>query len=280
MTFCELIHVHRQRDATFINILDHLRVGALTEQDLTLVNARVMYGELDDLPTHAIILTTTNRLADAYNQERLDRLPTPSQAFHGTFSGDFPLSYLPTAQSLSLKVGAQVMLLTNDPLKRWVNGDLGTIQVLDETSDSDGIQIKLSNGQAVSVPPYTWKKTKFYFNADSQEIEEEIVGSFTQYPLRLAWAITIHKSQGKTYDKVVIDFGSGTFAPGQAYVALSRCRSLEGIILMHPLEPAHVMVDPRVHEWMAGLTPPKLSPLPREGGLRAASPSCNPAKGR
>jgi len=138
------------------------------------------------------------------------------------------------------------MMLNNEPRGKWVNGTLGHVAALEGRDDTMSIQVELESGYAGRIQPFTWESIRYTFNPRTQQIESEVVGSFTQYPLRLAWGSTIHKAQGKTFDRVVVDLGRGTFAAGQAYVALSRCRSLEGLVLRQPLQPEHVQIDPRV----------------------------------
>jgi ATP-dependent exoDNAse (exonuclease V) alpha subunit len=142
-------------------------------------------------------------------------------------------------------------MLNNEPRGRWVNGTLGRVDAIENRDDTLSIRVELESGYAGKIPPFTWESIRYRFNPRTQQIESEVVGSFTQYPLRLAWGSTIHKAQGKTFDRVVVDFGRGTFAPGQAYVALSRCRHLEGLVLRKPLQPEHVQIDPRVQAFFA-----------------------------
>jgi ATP-dependent exoDNAse (exonuclease V) alpha subunit len=143
------------------------------------------------------------------------------------------------------------MMLNNEPRGRWVNGTLGHVDAIDKRDDTLSIRVELESGYTGKIQPFTWESIRYRFNPRTQQIESEVVGSFTQYPLRLAWGSTIHKAQGKTFDRVVVDFGRGTFAPGQAYVALSRCRRLEGLVLRKPLRPEHVQIDPRVQAFFA-----------------------------
>ena len=155
----------------------------------------------------------------------------------------------PTDTQLQLKVGAQIMFLNNDAMSRWVNGTIGKVISIDPAEDL--ISVETQDGLIVEVTPYKWALSKYVYNPQKNRLDTEKIGSFTQFPLRLSWAITIHKSQGKTFDKVIIDLGRGTFATGQAYVALSRCRSLEGIIFKSPLKSSHILLDSRVVEFMS-----------------------------
>lgn len=143
------------------------------------------------------------------------------------------------------------MMLNNEPRGQWVNGTLGHIDTITEDAGAVTIRVTLDNGYSGTLSSYTWEAIRFVWDDTAQRITSEVVGSFTQYPLRLAWAVTIHKAQGKTFDAVVIDVGHGTFAPGQVYVALSRCRSLEGLVLRTPLKSEHVLIDPRAQAFLA-----------------------------
>jgi ATP-dependent exoDNAse (exonuclease V) alpha subunit len=155
------------------------------------------------------------------------------------------------------------MLLNNDKEDRWINGDLGWVETFPDANKPDrAVTVKLDRGEQVDVLRYKWEVIRFRYNPERDRIESEVMGSFTQYPLRLAWAVTIHKAQGKTFDEVVVDFGRGTFAPGQAYVALSRCTSMDGLLLRRPLEPRHIFMDERITTFLRadpeGRTPPRL----------------------
>src|SRR5262249_41256902 len=171
--------------------------------------------------------------------------------FTGRITGTFYRPQLPTEEILTLKDGARIMMLNNEPRGQWVNGTLGHIATITEDAGSVTIRVTLDNGYSGTLSPYTWEAIRFVWDDTTQRIISEVVGAFTQYPLRLAWAVTIHKAQGKTFDAVAIDVGRGTFAPGQAYVALSRCRSLEGLVLHTPFKPEHVLVDPRAQAFLA-----------------------------
>lgn len=247
----ELRKVYRQADEAFIDLLDALRTGEVTDDQLDAINRRVdTFSDLS-LPEFCVLLTPTNHAAQVHNNDKLDLLGGHAFTFSGDVSGEFDESHLPTAKTLSFKVGAQVMLLNNDALKRWVNGDVGRILRVEETDGATLIGVRLAEGRDVWVSRNTWEKFRYSYDEKERRIRSEVTGAFTQFPLRLAWAVTIHKSQGKTFDQVVVDFGPGTFAFGQAYVALSRCRSLEGLTLSTPLERRHLIVDPRIHDFMA-----------------------------
>lgn len=237
----ELKKVYRQTDPVFINILDHMRTSNVGTADLTLLNQRVG-AELDDNNSHlAITLSTRRDTADFINEKHLEMLPGESTIFKGNVKGEFPESSFPTPIELELKTGAQVMFIKNEYDKRWVNGTLGTI--IGFGDDEDGvIYVRTENDIDVDVEREIWSNIRYRFNEKEQKIEEEVIGTYEQFPLKLAWAITVHKSQGLTFNQVKIDFTGGVFAGGQAYVALSRCTSLNGISLKEPLRRDEVFV--------------------------------------
>jgi ATP-dependent DNA helicase PIF1 len=196
-----------------------------------------------------ITLTSTNDLAAARNREKLAALPGRARRYEGFIEGEFDRRSLPTDESLELKAGAQVMLLTNDRKGRWVNGTIGRVTAIRRSEDADGddvVSVELPDGDEADLSPATWELYRFRYDADEDRVDAEPVGSFTQYPLRLAWAVTIHKSQGKTFDKVVVDIGRGAFAHGQVYVALSRCTSFSGLVLRTPIRRSHIWMDWRI----------------------------------
>ncbi len=238
----ELQEVFRQKDEAFKSILNKVRAGHVDEQLLCSLNTR-------KLPIEGrsgiVTLATTNLTVTNLNQAKLDSLDDKQYTYKASVSGDFDKSSFPTEEVLSLKVGAQIMMLKNDPERRWANGTIGRIFSLSK----DEVRVFI-DGQSYLVKPETWSKIKYTLNETTNKIEEEIISSFTQYPLRLAWAITIHKSQGQTYDKVCIDLGRGAFAHGQTYVALSRATSLEGLYLTRPIRASDIIVDPAIVEFM------------------------------
>ncbi len=244
MEFVELEKIYRQTEEDFIGLLNAIRNRSATEVELDRLNFRYDPDFVPPDDEFYVTLTSTNDLAFERNREKLERLRGRSYSYAGFLEGEFERSSLPTDEMLELKVGAQVMLLNNDLKGRWVNGSIGrVVKVIQEKGEDDLVRIELQNGLTVDVGPNVWELFRFALDKDSQEIVSEPVGAFTQYPLKLAWAITIHKSQGKTFDRVIIDFGRGTFAHGQAYVALSRCTSFEGLVLKKPIRAGHIRMD-------------------------------------
>lgn len=236
----ELKKIYRQKDQLFIDILNRIRNNQTTDRDLEVLNAR--YNPVFKLPENDryIVLCTHNYKADRINSDELSKLETKFFSFKGKISGDFSANALPTELDLTLKEGAQVMFVKNDTgeQRRYYNGKLATISSLRE----DRIEICFENGDLMDLEKETWSNVRYNLNQESGEIEEDILGSFDQYPIRLAWAITIHKSQGLTFDRLVIDAGQ-SFAAGQVYVALSRCTTLEGIVLFSQITPQSISTD-------------------------------------
>ncbi|MFA6143156.1 MAG: DEAD/DEAH box helicase [Candidatus Omnitrophota bacterium] len=239
----ELSTIYRQKDSSFMELLNRIRNKEYTKEDLDTLNARVQKDTAIPKKDETVILTTTNSLANAINQDRLSKLPGKEITYEATASGKFEESAYPTNTSLKLKKGAQVILIRNDPAKQWVNGTLAKVIAL----SSDSIVVDI-DGRVCDVPIVKWQKIEYSYNEDEDKIEDEVVGDFAQYPIKLAWAITIHKSQGQTFDKVVIDLGYGAFTHGQLYVALSRCTCLDGIRLKRPVTPNDIIFDRRIYE--------------------------------
>lgn len=241
----ELQKVYRQTDSAFISLLDKVRIKEISQTDLNKINTRVFSQSELNKNDFAITLTTKNDLADTVNFKKLSELKTDPFTYNAEVSGEFEESKYPTEPELTLKVGAQVIFIKNDTDKRWVNGTIGQVSGLTDTE----IKVKLKDGEIYSVEKRMWENIKYQYNKEIKKIEQEIVGTFKQYPLKLAWAITIHKSQGLTFDKVVVDFGSGTFASGQAYVALSRATSFEGLFLKQKLNSTDIYIDDEIKEF-------------------------------
>ncbi|MEM7774821.1 MAG: AAA family ATPase [Pseudomonadota bacterium] len=245
----ELSHVFRQTDETLVSVLDRIRDGSADEDDLELLNARVSPIRTLSEGLSFVILTPTNEAANRINRAYLDALPGATYRFEAGVSGEFNPRAQPTEAELFLKEGARVIMLRNDPDRRWVNGTIATVSELTE----DRIWVDV-NGVRSEVEPVAWENRRYAFEQESGKITESVAGTFKQFPLRLAWAMTIHKSQGLTLDQVYIDLGRGTFAHGQAYVALSRCRSLDGLVLARPLQPRDVLFDPRATGYRSAFT--------------------------
>jgi len=250
--FVELEKVYRQKDDSFIDLLNKIRNNTITDEDLERLNTRVMPDFEPSRKDFYIYLTTTNALADRINMQRLKDIKGRERIFEGYIEGDFPEKDLPTGLTITLKKGAQVMLLNNDSLGRWINGSIGRVVDFVREDGEDVILVELEDGEVVDVLPFRWETIEYYYDEDRKRLSSSVTGSFTQYPLRLSWAVTIHKSQGKTFDKVIIDLGHGTFAHGQVYVALSRCTSFEGMVLKKPLKKRHILMDWRVVNFLTG----------------------------
>lgn len=242
----QLEHVYRQQDASFISILNEVRSGHPSAEALAKLNSRVTLHPSPDL---AIRLTTHNNLANSYNESELQKLPGHPVMYHAEIQGTFPEYSYPTAETLVLKEGAQVMFVKNDPSGNhlYYNGRIGRVVTATEkrlTVFCEG------DSEIIEVEPLEWENTRYTLNEQTREIESEVQGTFKQLPLRLAWAITIHKSQGLTFDRAIID-ANQSFAPGQVYVALSRCRTLEGLVLATPLNSRAVINDERVDSYIS-----------------------------
>jgi hypothetical protein len=238
VSLLELDQVFRQSDEMFLHVLNRIRDGDATEDDLVVLNERThpirTLGEGDSF----VILTPTNAAAQRINMAYLDALPTAERTYEAGITGEYSDSAHPTDASLLLKQGAKVILLRNDPDRRWVNGTIARVARLEDKR----VWIEL-DGKTHEIEPVSWEARRYSYDQAAEKIVENVTGTFRQFPLRLAWALTIHKSQGLTLDKVYIDLGRGTFAHGQAYVALSRCRSLGGLALARPLRPSDILFD-------------------------------------
>ncbi|MBF0511492.1 MAG: DUF3857 domain-containing protein [Candidatus Omnitrophica bacterium] len=247
----QLSKIYRQKDEHFIRLLNAVRDDNVEEHHWHALNQR--FKPYHQLPKEDfyIVLTTTNALAERVNSDRLKNLPGDLKTYQGIVSGEFDKKFLPTPEELDIKPQAQVMMLNNDPEKRWVNGSLGkVVSIFSDVEGEDVVLVKLENGEVVDVKKHTWEIYQYYFDEENNSLASKVKGYFTQYPLKLAWAVTIHKSQGQTFERVIIDVGAGTFSHGQMYVALSRCTSLEGIVLKQPLTRRHILMDERVLQFM------------------------------
>lgn len=247
MDYLELEKVYRQKDGRFIALLNSIRNNTAGEPELAEINKRVK-PDYEPKGDYSIYLTTTNRMAKEQNENKLEELPGKTRLFEGLLEGEFDANQLPTGMELKLKNGSQVMMLNNDAMGRWVNGTMAKIKNIKK----EVLIVEFQNGKAYEVDPYTWEIFHFSYNSVTNSLDSEVTAAFTQFPLKLAWAITIHKSQGKTFDSVVIDIGNGTFAHGQMYVALSRCRSLEGIVLKKAVKKGNIFMDYRIVKFVTG----------------------------
>lgn len=245
----ELSTVFRQiGDNRLVTLLNDVREGAMLDGARTELNTRTNPDFEPDLDEFWLTLATTNRIADARNNRMLERLDSVPQEFLATVKGDPDGFEKPVAQKLRLAVGAQVMLLNNDSGDRWVNGSIGRVEDISRDEDGPVIKVRLRDGRLVDVRTHTWEITRPIVEGGS--LQHQVVGSFTQLPMKLAWAITIHKSQGQTLDNVVVDLTGGTFANGQLYVALSRCTSLDGLVLKRDVLPRDLKTDIRVRRFL------------------------------
>lgn len=290
--FAELKKVYRQKDQVFLEVLNAVRNNLASSEHLKILNSRSEdSGAKFTFEKFAVYLTPTNARAKQVNEYLQNRLAGQERVFESFATGRLEDKAPPGEQILRLKVGAQVMMLNNDPRKRWVNGTMGKIKAFVEEEDEEidpvsfsseqsqatepeeniyepinefenyisgqkktetqtAIVVELETGETVYVNQYSWEMFQFVLDKGTQKIDTKTVGTFTQYPLKLAWALTIHKSQGKTFDKVCVDLSTGTFAHGQLYVALSRCRTLEGLVLRRPVAQEHIIMDERVVKFL------------------------------
>lgn len=258
----ELEKVYRQKEGKFLTILNSIRNNAASAEDLALLNQRM---KPDHSPADGeVVLCTINKTADLINSAKLEELPGSGTDFHADVSGSFDMKNTPTDVDLILKKGAQVMFVSNDPQGRWVNGTLGKIININTSGLRPKISVSLESGEVVEVGRSTWEMIKYDWNKKNNKIETETIGSFVQVPLQLAWAVTIHKAQGKTFEKVTIELGKRTFAHGQLYVALSRCTSLEGLTLLRPVRTSDIIVDTKILKYLVYEKTKKLSTISPE----------------
>ncbi|MFZ4896238.1 ATP-dependent DNA helicase [Plantibacter sp. Mn2098] len=239
----ELTEIHRQHEADFKYLLNGVRHGQVTAEMAGRLNSTGARTPPDD---GVITLASRNDTVNRINAAALAKLGGRILTAKAEVSGDFGGRAFPADEALDLKVGAQVMFLRNDAEQRWVNGTLGTVTKVDSNVWVD------VDGEVFEVEPATWEKHKYSYSAATKQLKRDIVAEFTQFPLRLAWAVTIHKSQGKTYDRAIVDLGTRAFSPGQSYVALSRISTLDGLYLTRPLRPSDIIVDTDVERFMSG----------------------------
>lgn len=236
----EFKKVYRQTDNTFVEILNKMRIGEIGQEELDILNERV--SSSDDIGDYSVILTGFNKKAERINEEKLNSLEGDEVVYEGIKSDEFQSKDCPVPEHLRLKIGAQVIFCRNDYAAKCANGTIAKVISLED----DVIQVQLENGKMVRVVRATWESYERVYNRETRRIESQAVGSYRQFPIKLAWAITIHRSQGMTFDRMHFDLSWGTFAAGQAYVAISRMRSIEGLTLSHSLKAHHVTVNPEI----------------------------------
>ncbi len=243
----ELQENHRQNEQQFMEMLDNMRLGRQTQEQMNLLNSR--FGvDNHDISEYPIMLVPTNRKSEDYNAYKLDELDTQEYVFEGKCEGEFPKDRFPTLPQLHLKAGAQVMTIVNNRNEGYVNGSIGKVISIKD----DMIQIEVNSREGrhtCDVCRHTWENFRYHYIREEHRVAREKIGTFTQFPLKLAWSITVHKSQGLTFDAVTLDIGGNAFAPGLAYVAVSRCRSLEGLRLHSRIRSTDVKVDPHARQF-------------------------------
>ncbi len=248
--YIELKKIYRQKDDTFIELLNRVRLNKLHFDDMRLLNSRYLHGFEPEGADDYIILASHNRMVIETNQRRLDEINEEPELYEAEVSGIFPENSYPADQLLQLKVGAQVMMIRNDRNKRYFNGKIGHVAELTDST----IKVKFPDETTVDVLQETWDNIRYKWDAEKKKVIEEPIGTFTQFPVKLAWAITVHKSQGLTFDKVIADVGEA-FAHGQVYVALSRCTSFQGLLLKSPMNARAIKTDHVVLKFAANETP-------------------------
>lgn len=243
--YIELDKIYRQKDETFINVLNHLRNGIMTPEDIAILNQHYHPEIKTSRDNHFITLTTHNRTADQINLNLLEELTTPAFTFEAEVTGDFMEYAYPVEKTLMLKQGAQIMFVKNDPNRRYFNGKIGTVKSIND----DEIEVQLADSvEIVKLERAEWENNRYVINEETKAIETQVMGKFCQFPVKLAWAITVHKSQGLTFEKAIVDIGNA-FAPGQVYVALSRLKSLDGLIMHSYINQASLMQDETVTKY-------------------------------
>ena len=255
--YIELKKIYRQNERDFIDLLNRVRVNSMLPSDFTMLKGKLDPRFKPSEDDHYIILATTNNRVIDINNNKLAELKTPVKTYTASIEGDFPMNIRPTETNLSLKVGAQVMFVKNDRDKRFYNGKIGKVTATEDELVKVEVETSHGESEVLSIEPEKWKNIVYRWDEKEKCIKEDIIGTFTQYPLRLAWAVTVHKSQGLTFEKVVADIGS-SFASGQVYVALSRCTSMNGLVLTSEIYPHSIITDNRVLEFAKNETPETL----------------------
>lgn len=241
----ELKKIYRQTDNRFISILDRIRINRATKEDISVINSRYNNRQTANKNDFVITLATRRDTVDVINEQHLNELESDEFVYEGQISGTFPLQSLPTSQNLTLKKGAQVIFIKNDKDGRWINGTIGRV----EHCGVDTVTVELENGNSYIVEVAQWENMQYTYDEKEKRIKEVVLGTFSQFPLKLSWALTVHKSQGLTFNNIIIDFSGGAFSSGQTYVALSRCTSLEGITLCQYISERDIIVNPAVVEF-------------------------------
>ena len=248
--YIELKKIYRQNEQEFIELLNRIRINQVTANELTLLNSKYNPSFVPNKNSNYITLATHNKLVESTNLNKLAELETDLKLFKAVITGTFPANIMSTDDILQLKVGAQVMFIKNDKNKKYYNGKIAKIDKIED----DKIIVEFSDGNQIDVEKQQWNNVRYFWNTKDKKIEEEIIGTFEQLPLKLAWAITVHKSQGLTFDKVIADLG-GAFAPGQVYVALSRCTTFSGLVLKSRIEHNAIKTDASVLNFAQNETP-------------------------
>ena len=249
MEIIELEKVYRQKDKNFVQLLNRIRNNSVKHEDIHYLNNRCIPSFKPDKNEFYIHLSAMNKTADNINEKHLKILKGQTHISEAFINGNFGKEYFPTNPHLQFKIGAQIMLLNNDQKRQWVNGSIGVITSFHKNKECIRVQLYPDNKE-IFVYRFTWEIYEFHFSQKQKAIISEPVGSFSQFPFRLAWAITIHKSQGKTFDRVIIDMSKGMYASGQAYVALSRCSSFKGLVLKTPVKKQYIKTDYRIPDFL------------------------------
>jgi len=239
--YIELKKIYRQQDRKFINLLNNIRINQLSQSDMELLNSRFLPSVFKNDNLNHVTIATHNRIVDETNKRKLDELQSKLKSYEAELTGEFPDSMMPTEKILNLKEGSQIMFIRNDTDKKYFNGKIAKIKTLEDTQ----IIVELPDGKDIEVKKFTWSNIKYSWSTKEKKIEEEILGEFTQFPVKLAWSVTVHKCQGLTFENVIADL-KDSFSPGQVYVALSRCTSLEGLVLKSRISRNAIKTDPNV----------------------------------